>query len=118
MYGSGDASIPMEDQERTCLFHWTQSLEKHTKADIRADLQPQHRQLCMQYKNAKSLEEAEERYLAIRSWWLSSGATTDEGVVRLDLWLAFWHFRYRQWGGFMDLVGLHFAPGLFAFSFL
>lgn len=118
VYGSGDASIPMEDQERTCLFHWTQSLEKHTKADIRADLQPQHRQLCMQYKNAKSLEEAEERYLAIRSWWLSSGATTDEGVVRLDLWLAFWHFRYRQWGGFMDLVGLHFAPGLFAFSFL
>jgi hypothetical protein len=22
----------------------------------------------------------------------------------LDLWLAFWHFRYRQWGGFMELV--------------
>jgi hypothetical protein len=36
IYGSGDAAIPMKDQERTCLFHWTQSLEKHTKADIRA----------------------------------------------------------------------------------
>jgi hypothetical protein len=22
----------------------------------------------------------------------------------LELWLAFWHFRYRQWGGFMQLV--------------
>jgi hypothetical protein len=39
IYGSGDATIPMKDQERTCLFHWAQSLEKHTKADIRADLQ-------------------------------------------------------------------------------
>ena len=104
IYGSGDAKIQMEDRERTCLFHWTQSLEKHTKADIRPDLQEQHRHLCKQYKNANSLEEAKTKYLAIRSWWLSSGATTDEGLVRLDLWLAFWHFRYRQWGGFMELV--------------
>jgi hypothetical protein len=22
IYGSGDATIPMKDQERTCLFHW------------------------------------------------------------------------------------------------
>jgi hypothetical protein len=42
IYGSSDATIPMKDQERTCLFHWTQSLEKHTKADIRAYLQHQH----------------------------------------------------------------------------
>ena len=34
IYGSGDKAVPMENQERTCLFHWTQSLEKHTKADI------------------------------------------------------------------------------------
>jgi hypothetical protein len=39
IYGSGDATIPMKDQERMCLFYWAQSLEKHTKADIRADLQ-------------------------------------------------------------------------------
>jgi hypothetical protein len=38
-YGNGDATIPIKDQERTCLFYWVQSLEKHTKADIRADLQ-------------------------------------------------------------------------------
>jgi hypothetical protein len=34
IYGSGDATIPMKNQERTCLFYWIQSLEKHTKADI------------------------------------------------------------------------------------
>jgi hypothetical protein len=48
IYGSGDATISMKDQERTCLFHWSQSLEKHTKADICTDLQHQYRQLCSQ----------------------------------------------------------------------
>ena len=42
IYGSGDATEKMVDKERTCLFHWMQSLEKHTKADIRQDLQSQH----------------------------------------------------------------------------
>lgn len=104
VYGNGDASMPMENKERTCLFHWTQSLEKHTKAYIRLDLQDQHRLLCKQYKNAKTISEAEMRYLAIRAWWLSSGAASEDAISRLDLWLAFWHFRYRQWGGFMQLV--------------
>jgi hypothetical protein len=51
IYGSDDATISIKDQERTCLFHWAQSLEKHTKADIRADLQHQHRQLYRQEYN-------------------------------------------------------------------
>jgi hypothetical protein len=95
IYGSGDASIiPMKDHERTCLFQWIQSLEKHTKADIRADLQDQHRLLCKQYKNATSPTKSETCYLAIKSWWLSSKATTTQGLSWLELWLAFWHFRY------------------------
>jgi hypothetical protein len=106
IHGSGDATISMKDQERMCLFHWVQSLEKHTKADIRANLQHQHRQLYRQYKNAVSASESETQYLAIRTWWLSSGATTKQGLSRLELWLAFWHFRYRQWDGFMQLVNL------------
>ena len=28
----------------------------------------------------------------------------EEALHHLDHWLAFWHFRYRQWGGFMDMV--------------
>jgi hypothetical protein len=47
------------------------------------------------------------RYLAIRVWWLSSGAAFEEGIRDLDTWFAFWHFRYRQWGGFMQLVSTH-----------
>jgi hypothetical protein len=70
----------MVDKERTCLFHWTQSLEKHTKADIRQDLQYQHRVLCQQYKNAKSMAEAETKFLAIQAWWMSSGAATEQAL--------------------------------------
>jgi hypothetical protein len=29
----------------------------------------------------------------------------------LDLWLAFWHFRYRQWGGCMQFVSTY-SPSL------
>jgi hypothetical protein len=47
IYESGDAFEKMVDRERTCLFHWTHSSEKHTKADIRKDLQYQHRILCL-----------------------------------------------------------------------
>jgi hypothetical protein len=68
IYGSRDASEKMVDRERTCLFHWTQSLEKHTKADIRQDLQYQHRILCQQYKNAKLMAEVETKFLAIWAW--------------------------------------------------
>jgi hypothetical protein len=81
-----------------------QSLEKHTKSYIKPELQDQHRHLCLQYRNASSIQEAETRYLAIKAWWASSNCTSEDGLKHLKLWLAFWHFRYLQWGGFMELV--------------
>ena len=36
-----------------------------------------------------------------------TGAATEQALPWLELWLAFWHFRYRQWGRFMDLVNLY-----------
>lgn len=94
----------MENRERTCLLHCATSLQKHTKKFIRGSFQHQHTQLCKQYKDSKIMDEAETRYLAIRSWWLSSGAADEEALHHLDHWLAFWHFRYRQWGGFMQMI--------------
>jgi len=85
VYGSGDIGIPMENREQTCLLHWTQSMEKHTKVDIHADLQDQHRLLCKQYKNAISSAQSEECYLTIKAWWLSFGATIEEGLRNLEL---------------------------------
>src|SRR5579875_1679227 len=89
---------------RTCLFHWMQSLVKHTKTYIKHDLQDQHMQLCRQYRDASSMVEADSRYAAIKAWWASSNCTSEDGLRHLQLWLASWHFRYRQWGGFMELV--------------
>jgi hypothetical protein len=31
VYNFSDVTIRMVDQERTCLFHWTQLLDRHTK---------------------------------------------------------------------------------------
>src|ERR1700738_5149125 len=113
VYGSGDPKVPMEGHERTCFFHWKQSLEKHTKAYIKHEVQDQHRHLCLQYRNASSMQEAETRYLAIKAWWASSNCTSEDGLKHLQLWLAFWHFRYLQWGGFMELVHLLFVSLFF-----
>ena len=69
VYGSGDPKIPMEGRERICFLHWKQSLEKHTKSYLKHELQDQHRHICLQYRNASSMAEAETRYLAIKACW-------------------------------------------------
>ena len=104
IYGSGDPTVKMVDRERSCLLHWVTSLNRHTTKLIRPEFREQHIRLCKQYKDAKTTEEAEELYLGIKGWWLSSRAASEEAVRELNDWLGFWHFRYRQWGGFMDMV--------------
>ncbi len=39
VYGLGDPYVRMIDKEHTCLFHWTQSLDRHTKQLIKLELQ-------------------------------------------------------------------------------
>jgi len=48
--------------------------------------------------------EAEEKYLGIKDWWLSSKTDSKDSLQKLDDWLDFWHFQYQQWGGFLELV--------------
>ena len=84
VYGDGDPSLPMVARERTCLFHWSASLDKVTQKYIKPSLQFQHKQICKDYKDAVTMDDAETKYHVIRSWWLSSGAATEEGI------LAFW----------------------------
>ena len=107
VYGSGQKDVPMKNQERTCLFHWAQSLDRVTKSHIKPDLQEQHKRLCKQYKDSSTLADAEVRYLAIRQWWVSAQVAPGTSLQDLEQWLAFWHFRYIQWGGAMQLVSRH-----------
>ena len=96
VYGSRDPKVPIEGRERTSFFYWTQSLKKHIKQFIIHDLQGQQRHLCLQYCNARTVEEAETRYLAIKAWWALSSITLDIGLKHLDLCLVLWHFQYQQ----------------------
>ena len=89
VYGLDNPALPLEGRERTCFFHITQFLEKHTKQYVVHDLQEQHKHLCIQYKNASSMEEAETRFLAIKVWWTSLGAASEEGIRQLVFWLGF-----------------------------
>jgi hypothetical protein len=60
----------------------------------------------MEYKDAKSMEEVDVKYHGIRAWWLSLGATTKDGHVKLIGVMGFWHCQYRQWGGHMLIVSV------------
>jgi hypothetical protein len=92
-------------------------LDKHTKLYIKHDLQNQHKRLYLLYRDASFMLKAETRYLAIKAWWASSNCTSEEGLKYLQLWLAFWHFRYRQWDGFMELVCFYCYYSLFSILF-
>jgi hypothetical protein len=109
VYGSGDKDMAMVNKERTCLFHWTKCLHQATLRSILLGFQEQHIALCKKWKNAKTQKEAEARYTVIRAWWVSFGATTETGRCALEDWMAFWHFRYCQWGKAMQLVSFVFA---------
>ncbi len=52
----------MVDKERTCLFHWNHSFNKHAKQLIRPQLQNEHMVFCHQYKNAKSFRDVDNHY--------------------------------------------------------
>ncbi len=92
MFDSGDVSMKMVDKEQTCLFHWIQQFDRHTKQLIASKLQVRHKALCFEYKNATSLEEADVRYVTIWSWWYSLGAVAESAIHKLNNWFGFWHF--------------------------
>jgi len=88
-YSSNNATVRMVDKERTCLFHWTHSLDRHTKQLMKLKLQDQHKAFCFDYKNSKSLKEVDIRYVTIYCWWLSIKAMIESIVHKLGNWLAF-----------------------------
>jgi len=115
IYGNGKKEDRMDDRERTCQFHWTQSMVKYTEKYIPEEFWEQHKKMCHQYRTARTMDEAESMYHGLRAWWVSAGTVTEKALNKLELWLAFWHYRYRQWGGFM--TGVCF-PNTFHFIFI
>jgi hypothetical protein len=59
-------------------------MNRHTKQQIKLEMQKQHKALCYEYKNATSLEEVVARYAAICSWWYSSRLANVIGLQELE----------------------------------
>jgi hypothetical protein len=104
LFGSGDPTVPIENKEKTCQFHWRMSLERHTKQLIRLDLQAEHMRLCQEYRKCQSLSDADAAMASIKAWWFSSRAVSESGLKELHDWINFWHFRYNQWGSHISQV--------------
>ena len=107
IYEDGDPNLPMVAHERTCLFHWYVSLDKVIQKYIKPFMQFQHKQICKDYKNAKTIDDAEIKYHMIYSWWLSFKDVSKKYILGLSEWLGFWHFCYKQWGSHMLLVSTY-----------
>ena len=79
-------------------------MQRATNQFIKQEHRDEHKRIYTKYKDVETMCEVNTRYLAIHSWLLSNEAASDIDVSDLDTWLGWWHFRYRQWGGYMQLV--------------
>ena len=94
--GSGDKSQPMENKEKTCMFHWTMTLDRHTKQYIKAELQDMHKRLCYEYWKCRTKTDADTAMEAIKAWWYSSSSVSESTLKELVDWINFWHFRFHS----------------------
>ena len=104
IFGSGDKAIPMKDKERTCQFHWSMALDRHTRQHIKPELHAMHKRLCHEYHKCKTKAVVDSALEAIKAWWYSSGGVSESGLKEMSDWLSFWHFRFHQWGAFASEV--------------
>ena len=104
IFGSGNRSIPMKGKERTCQFHWSMALDRHTRQLIKPELQARHIEPCNDYRKCRNKVDADLAMVSIKAWWFSSGACSESALKELSSWVDFWHFRYDQWGSYISEV--------------
>jgi hypothetical protein len=82
---SRDPFQPLHNKEKTCIFHWVQSMEIHTNKLIQMPhLHVKHMEICKNYKNSKTFDEANANFEVIRSWWHSFGATSRNNLEEFN----------------------------------
>ena len=64
----GEKTKPMLGRERTCQFHWSQTLKRHTKQLIKPKLQEVHKRLCHEYRLCKTKADVDVAMEAICAW--------------------------------------------------
>ena len=86
----------LEGQERSCLFHWTDSLNKHTSKYVQPGFQDEHKHICTQWRTARTEDDASALFRKLRGWW-ASGKEADKNILCMECWLSWWHLRYPYW---------------------
>lgn len=104
VYNGGPHNV-MEGRERSCLFHWEQSLCKHTKKLIPAHKQRDHIDMCESWRLAKTEEIASLQSRSIKEWWHLN--VEKENIKALQRWLNWWEKRIAHWGGIGSQVRVH-----------
>ena len=102
VFNGGPKNI-MEGRERTCLFHWKQSLHKHAKQCVKKESRQHHISLCEEWRLATTKEAASSKSKEIRAWWRMEHVL--EGKISLlDTWMSWWEERIAHWGSLMSTV--------------
>lgn len=99
VYNGGPDKV-MKSQERSCLFHWEQSLQQHAKKCIPPHSQEEFKRRCRQWKEAPSEETAQIELEKLQSW-LRQGHADMANISMLETWLVWWHARVAHWGEYM-----------------
>ena len=66
---NGDFKNILEGRERSCLFHWEKSLQKHTKTSVLPHHRAMHIELCELWRLSTSHEAASVQANVIKKWW-------------------------------------------------
>ena len=107
VFNGGPKNI-MEGRERTCLFHWKQSLHKHAKQCVKKEIRQQHISLCEEWRLATTKEAASSKSKEICAWWRMEHVL--EGKISLlDTWMSWWEERIAHWGSLMSTVSQFIA---------
>lgn len=104
VYNGGSHNV-MEGRERSCLFHWEQSLHKYTKKFVPVDKQGEHIDICEAWRHAKSAKMAALRSTSIKNWWCTN--ISNDNIEPLERWLKWWEQRIAHWGGTELYVSVH-----------
>lgn len=108
VFNGGPENI-MEGRERTCLFHWKQSLHIHTKKHVKECSRQEHIELCEKWRLCTHINDASNQSRQIRQWW-RNGNVYESSLPSLDIWLSWWEVRIAHWGSVMSSVSLYNFP--------
>lgn len=105
VYNGGPDNV-LEGRECSCLFHWEQSLQKHTKKLVLPQHRQKHLDMCETWRLARTSESAKNQAINIKEWW-NKGNVPKENIKALRQWFNWWEKRILHWGSQQEVHLFH-----------